>query len=412
MKKYDAIIIGGGASGMMAAIIAARRDKNIAIIEKNSKLGRKILATGNGRCNISNKNSQEDKRTLKHYFGQNPKFVMSAFNQFDYNDTEVFFEELGINFKEEDGGRMFPVSNQAQSVLDVFEFELNRLQVKLITSKTPKEINYDNGFIVKLNDGQEISSKKLIVSTGGKTYPKFGTTGDGYTIAKQFGHSIIEQFPVYSGLIIKSPIFQKLQGIKCEASVVAKVDNKEIAKNTGTIMFAHFGLSAPGVLEISRSIAQKLRLEKKKVILSLNLLAFIKKDEVDKFLVDRWQKQPSKTLGFSFEGLLAKKIAPAFLESANIDPNQKVSEISKDLRQKIIQTLTNYQFEIIDVKDYDEAHFTAGGVNTKEINPKNLESLIQKNLFFCGEVLDIDGECGGYNLQWAWTSGYVVGINV
>ncbi len=414
-KVYDAIIIGGGASGMMAAIIAKRRGKNIILLEKNAKLGRKILVTGNGRCNISNENTIEDQRKPIHYMGRNPKFVLSVFNQFGIKETKKFFNELGIEFKEEDKGRLFPSSNQAQSVVDVLEYELQNLNIKIAEKNSPKKIifNKDNSqYEVTISDGRKLISKKIVVATGGLTLPTTGSNGDGYEYAKQFGHTILPTFPGYVAVKTKSPLCHFLQGVKLEVAVKAYSDGQELAENTGTIMFTHFGLSAPVILEISRVIANEITVKKNKVKVHVNFLPDVKKENLEKFVVERWAKSPNKSLGFSFVGLLPKKVFPAILDANDIDKDMKCSDVKKELRAKIINLLSEYEFIIDDIRDYKDAHFTAGGVDTKELNPKTLESKLQPGLYFSGEVMDIDGICGGYNLQWAWSTGAVVGSNI
>lgn len=414
-NKFDAIIIGGGASGIMTAITARRRGKDVLLVEKNDKIGKKILVTGNGRCNISNENVVEDISKPVHYSGSQPKFTLSTLNQFNIYETKEFFRELGIEFNEEDNGRLFPVSNQAQAVVDVLAYELENLGVKIAKPNAPKVIRYDEKtklYEVVLTDGRHVFAPKLVISTGGKSHSRLGSTGDGYNYAEQFGHSITPLFPAYSPLIVKSPLCHKLQGVKLEVSVKAIARGKTFAENTGTIMFAHFGLSAPVVLEISREIAEEILVKGNKVSLEVNFVPGIAKHQIDEYLLNRWQTSPNKSLGFSLVGLLPHKVLPAILEVEGIDPEQNVSEITKENRLKIGKLLQEYKFDIEDVRGFDDSHFTAGGVNVKEVSPETLESKIQKGLYFCGEVLDVDGECGGYNLQWAWSSGHVVGKNL
>lgn len=418
---YDTIIIGAGASGMTASIFAAREGRSVLLLEKTAKLGKKILLTGNGRCNISNKFSEEDQKQVKHYFGNNPKFVMSALNKFGYSETKEFFSKLGIEYIEEDSGRMFPASNQAQSVVDVLEYEMRELGVKIVLEANISAIGGSTSgskFTVHLSDGREFQTPKLIVATGGKTLPGTGSTGDGYSFASQFGHTVIPQFPVYSGFNVTKEseplnvqLLHKLQGTKLEVGVKAFAEGKLVAENEGTLMFAHYGLSAPGVLEISREVARAMELENKKVEVSINFFPGKQPQDVDQMLVERWTNSPNKTLGFSLVGLLPKKVLPAILEAHGINSDQKVAEISKEKRAEIVKLLTELSFKITSVRGYKEAHFTAGGVDTKEVNPSTLESKLIPGLYFAGEVLDVDGECGGYNLQWAWSSGAVAGAS-
>lgn len=426
LKRYDLAVIGAGASGMAASISAARQGRKVILIEKKEKPGRKILLTGNGRCNLTNVNSVEDKRQPVHYHGRNPKFVISVLNKYGFDEVVSFFNELGIEFKEEDEGRYFPSSNQASSIIDVLVDEIESLNIKFEDNNRVKELKFieeENRFYIKLSSGKELLADKCVIATGGLSFPTTGSSGDGYEFAKNFGHTIIDTFPAYTAVATKSRLCQLLQGVKMEVGAKVFVSNdkvkgaegepifieKAIAEDQGTLMFAHFGLSAPVILRLSRVIAEQQQLYGKKAKIEINFLPQIPLDQMEKFLIDRWEKRPQKTLGFSFVGLLPNKVFPAILEVNGIDPKTKVAEVSKEMRKKIIQLLTRYEFIIDEVRGYDEAHFTAGGVDTKEVNPSTLESKIQHGLYFCGEVLDIDGDCGGYNLQWAFSSGLTAG---
>ena len=410
-KNYDLTIIGAGASGMMAAIKASKRGKRVLMIERNAKPGKKILLTGNGRCNISNENSLEDQKKPVHYHGKNPKFVLSVFNKFGLQETKKFFQDVGIEFIEEDEGRLFPASNQAGSVVEVLEYAMNQEKVRVMYNQRVKKMVFEDSiYKIVLQDGREIQSQNVLISTGGKSLSR--PAEDGYEFASQFGHKIIDMFPAYSGLNTKSQLCHKLQGVKMEVEVKAIVGNKEIAKNTGTIMFAHYGLSAPVVLEISREIAEARIVNGHKAFVEVNFFPNIAENELDAMILKRWEKFPQKSLDFSFVGLLPKKVFPAILAVEGIDGTVKVSDVNKALRRKIVNLLGKYRFEIDSVRGYNEAHFTAGGVDTKEIDPQTMQSKLQKGLYFSGEILDIDGDCGGYNLQWAWSSGAVVGMAV
>lgn len=399
---------------MVCVITAARAGKHVLLLEKNPKLGKKILYTGNGRCNITNAHVVEDQRGPVHYHGSHPKFVIPALNAFSLEKTKHFFDELGIEFVEEADGRFFPSSNQAQSVVDVLKFELERLDVEIKLETEVKSAKYNKTrklFEVDSSAGK-YSAPKLVIACGGKSYPKFGSTGDGYTLAKSFEHTVTPTFPAYVALVVDSPLCKELQGTKVEVVAKVIVDGKQVAENSGTMMFAHFGLSAPAILELSRLISEQINVNHKKVSLKVNFLPNIKRDKLEEFIISRWSKCPHKSLGFSFVGLLPQKLFPAMLEANSIDTEIKCSQVDKKTRSKIVELLSGYEFEVGGVRGFDESHFTAGGVNVKEVNPNTMESTMQSNLYFTGEVLDIDGDCGGYNLQWAWSSGYVAGINI
>ncbi len=428
-KKYDLSIIGAGASGIIAAIIAARKGKKVVLIEKNKQIGKKILVTGNGRCNISNINVKKDYKSPIHYYGENPKFVISIFNQFGLDDTKLFFNNLGIEFIEKNSsdlgkGRLFPASNQAQAVLDVLKYELDRLNIKIIKNAKINDINLINKdqplFEICLKDNRKFISSNVLISTGGRAYPQMGSSGDGWEWAKKFNHKIIKPFPAFVGLNVKSLICHFLQGVKLNVNIKAYYFNDkdktsyEFVENNGTLMFTHYGLSAPVVLKISRDISYHINVLKNQVFLKINFLPAILEQDIDRFLVNRFLKMPHRNLSSSFIGILPKKVFPLLLKTENMQDFKdiKCSQVNKNLRKKLIKLLTKFELQIDSTRDFSEAHFTAGGVDTKEINPKTLESKNQKGLYFSGEILDIDGDCGGYNLQWAWSTGAIVGDSV
>jgi hypothetical protein len=415
MFNFDAIIVGAGASGLITAVTAARRGKNILLIEKNENLGKKILYTGNGRCNLTNENVTEDCRKPVHYHGQNPKFAMSPLNKFGLDDTLTFFNELGLEFIKESDGRYFPSSDQAQSVVDVLKFEVENLPIAVIDSTrvTMIEINRNTkNFEIFTFRGKTYFAPKLVLATGGQSYPVFGSSGDGFEFAKSLGHKIVPTFPAYVPINVNSPICQKCQGTKVETRIKVFADGKLVAENTGVMLFTHFGLSAPAILELSREISYQISILHKKAELEINFLPNVKLNELDEYFINKWSKSPNKTVGFSFTGTLPRKLLPAILETEGIDASVKCREVSRAQRQEIIKLLTQYKFEVESTRGFEEAHFTAGGVDTKEIDPQTLESKLVPGLYFCGEIMDIDGDCGGYNLQWAWSTGAVVGEKI
>jgi len=399
-------IIGGGAAGMMAAVSVSKKGNNVTIFEKNEKLGKKILLTGNGRCNITNSNVNS-----QNYHGKYPKFSASVLSQFTNKDTIKFFEDLGLVLKEEDNGRLFPRSNQAQSVIDCFEEKLKELKVTIKYNQKIKDISKKNNkFIITTYQNKNYEFNKLIIATGGKTYPNTGSTGDGYRFAKNFGHKIIKPFPVSAPFRIKSVICNKLQGIKVNAKLTIFHNDKKLVENTGELLFTHLGISAPVVLESSREVSRILSGKPdENITCSINLLPEYNLEELFKLLNSRIKRNLERTLGNQFMGILPKKVAPVILKYHNINPDLKSSNVSKQIIHKTIQTLTNYKEKILSVLGWESAQFTAGGVDVSEINSKTMESKIVKDLYFCGEVIDIDGDSGGYNLQWAWSSGYVAG---
>jgi len=413
-NTFDVIIIGAGASGMICAVTAARRGKKVLLLDKNPKPGRKILYTGNGRCNITNEHIAEEASNPVHYHGSFPKFVIPALNRFGLEDTRQFFSELGLETFKEDDGRYFPCSNQAKSVDDVLEFELKRLGVELQLESAVTGVSHlpeTSLFKVVVGD-RSYTATKLVIATGGKTLPMSGSTGDGYIFARKLGHKVVDIFPAYVGLKVSSKLCKLLQGMKLEVAVQIFSNGHQVGENTGTLMFAHYGLSAPVVLELSRTIAEQIYRYSKKITLKINFLPTIESDQLDSFLAKRFAKLSHKSLGVSFVGLLPHKLFPRILEANGISGEIKCSEVTKEMRKQIVDLLSAHEFNVDGVLGFEDAHFTAGGVNVKEVNPNTMESLLQPGLFFAGEVLDIDGDCGGYNLQWAWSSGYTAGHNV
>jgi len=408
-NKSKCVVIGGGPSGIIAAISAARDGYGVTLLEKKSELGKKIIVSGNGRCNLSN-----TEVSWENYHGKHPKFVASVMSRVSEKDTIQFFHSLGLETKIEDKGRIFPISDQSESVLDVLLFELESLKVKVLYKSKVTQIKKEgSSFFIKLFNGKMMRAEKVIIATGGKTYPSFGSTGDGYGFAKNFGHTIEEVYPVSSGVEVSplyKPLVNKLQGVKVEAGVTAMDGERELSKDLGTVLFTHFGLSAWAIMRLSYEISRAINIEKRSNIeVLIDFFPQYDKNTLSEIIEKRWKINPQKTLAFSFVGMMQKKLASTLLDFAGYDITKKVALISKKDRLAIVDLFKKYHFEIISVKDWEEAQFTMGGVSVEEINPINMESRIVPGLHFCGEVVDITGDSGGYNLQWAWSSGYLAG---
>ena len=409
MKNNKVVIIGGGPSGIIAAIAAARKGADVTILEKKNGLGKKILISGNGRCNLSNQDV-----TWENYHGKHPKFAASVFGQFSNWDTFDFFHTLGLETKTEDMGRVFPVSDKAESVLALLTYELESLGIQVIFQSKVTEIKKDEGtFVTKLFNGKVLKSDKLIIATGGKTYSTLGSSGDGYSFAKEFGHTIEDLYPVSSGVDVASSykaLVNKLQGVKIDAGVSAFAGDNKFTEDSGTVLFTHFGLSAWAIMRLSFEISRALNIENKGIVdVFIDFFPQYDKNTLDSILSKRWEDNPKKTLGFSFVGLMQKKIAPALLDYAGYDVLKKAGEVSKADRLAIVDLMKGFKFEAVGTRSWDESQFTMGGVSVQEINPKTMESKLVPGLHFCGEVVDITGDSGGYNLQWAWSSGHVAG---
>lgn len=401
------IIVGGGAAGMTAAVSAGRLGADVTILEKNPRVGKKILATGNGRCNFTNINAD-----VSYYHGNNPKFVHSALANFTVEETIRFFEKLGIAHKVEDFGKVFPMSDQASSVLDVFLYELNELGVNIICNARVQDITRKNqGFIVELANGQLYHGERVIIATGGKAMPASGSNGDGYALAKKLGHTVTTVFPALVQLMLEGSFFHRIDGVKFTGTAEILHNNKSLAKEKGDILFTNYGVSGPPILQISRKAGELLN-EGKEAHLKITIMDMISKEELRKLLKMRLQTGAKKPLDFSFVGLVNKRLIPVVLMEAGIkDLKRPAANVSAQDLEAIIRVLTDWRFKIRRTKSWPSAQVTAGGVDTAEIEQTTMESKYVRGLFFAGEIIDIDGQCGGFNLQWAWSSGYIAGQN-
>jgi predicted Rossmann fold flavoprotein len=400
--QYQTIIIGGGAAGLIASISAARRKQNVLIIEKNNSLGQKILVSGNGRCNLTNINLSIDK-----YYGENTRCLHNIFSQFSYNNTIEFFEELGVNLKTEPDGRVFPASDQASTVLEALERELSRLRVKIkLGERVTKLCPNKTGWQV-ITDKNTYQTKSVILTTGGKSYPQLGTSGDGYDIARKSGHKIIEPRPALVPLELEGNWFREIQGIQVNIEMTIKQHKRLVAQKSGELLFAHFGISGPVVLNLSRVIVDLL--SKPDLIILVNFLPNFKNP--DDF-ISLLENQPKKTLLNALIKFMPKKLGLALLKELKINFNKQVSQTAKKEMQLISYEFSKWRLQIKRPRSFKESMVTAGGVAMNEINPKTMESLKTQGLYFAGEILDIDGISGGYNLQFAWSTGYLAGISV
>ncbi|MGV8984559.1 NAD(P)/FAD-dependent oxidoreductase [Clostridium sp.] len=405
--KHSLIIVGGGAAGLTSALIAKNLGIDVAIIEGSDRVGKKILTTGNGRCNISNTNIN-----INRYHSDNPNFSKNALDSFAINNTIDFFADLGIPLVTLDGGKMFPMSLQASSVLDILRFSLDEKNIPVYTNTKAKQItNKNKSFKILTSEDVTYECEKLIIATGGKSAPKTGSDGSGYTLAKQLGHSVISPVPALVQLKLDYDRLKALSGVKFDGNAEIFIDNKSVQKEFGEILFTDYGISGPPVLQLSRTASYALS-KNNKVSLHIDLLPTISIEDLKIFLENHWSIFGNRSLNDSLIGIINKKIIPIILKQLKIeDIHKPCCDLTPEEKNSIYFLLKQWQFKVSGTNSFSNAQVTAGGINTKEINPQTLESNIVPNLYFAGEILDVDGDCGGFNLQWAWSSGAVAAIN-
>ncbi|NLE06250.1 MAG: aminoacetone oxidase family FAD-binding enzyme [Crenarchaeota archaeon] len=404
---YDIVIIGGGASGLAAAIAASNigeGKQKICILERMDRLGKKLLATGNGRCNITNVSND-----IKHYHGNNRKLIHSVTSNFGYIDTITFFEQLGLLCKEDREGRVYPYCMQASVVLDILK---NSVLCKGISVKCNFYVNSiiqkHSIFYIKSMDGSEVLAKKVILATGGRASPNLGSDGSGYKIAKDFGHSIIETFPALVQLKSDSIHKKSLDGIRVIGIAKAVINKEIIEQEKGEILFTKYGLSGIPIIQLSHLYGYKPKDTNMSII--IDLMPEFDENYIFKLLNNRRHEEFSKTLETFLVGLLNKRVGYAILKNLNLYPLSRNSSILTDKQlMAITKQMKNFEFLITGDMSWNNAQVTAGGLNTKEFNEESLESLIVKGLYASGELLDVYGDCGGYNLQWAWATGVTCG---
>ena len=411
--SYDVIVIGGGPSGLMAAISAAEHGAKTMLIEKGKKLGKKLAISGGGRCNVTNRLPQEE--VIKHIPG-NGKFLYSAFSIFNNYDIIDFFENMGIQLKEEDHGRMFPVSNSAQSVVNALIDRLDELHVNVNLQTVVKTIHYDeNEHTVILSDGQKIVTKAVVIAVGGKAVPHTGSTGDGYAWAKKAGHTITVLYPTEVALtsneaFIKNKSLQGLSLRNVSLSVLNK-KNKPIITHQMDMIFTHFGISGPAVLRCSQFVVKERMKGRKQVPMLLDALPDETEEALNNKISSFMKDSPKKSFKNLLKGMVPERLLAFILVRNAVDENQKAANISKETVRSIIQDMKNFIFYVDGSLPLEKAFVTGGGVTIKEIVPNTMQSKMTDRLYFCGEILDIHGYTGGYNITSAFVTGRLAGIN-
>lgn len=402
------IVIGGGAAGMMAAVQAAKAGAKVILLEKMKRTGKKMLITGKGRCNITN--SAEIRDLIKNMTGNGP-FLYSAIATFSNDAVMEFFADLGVPTKVERGGRVFPVSDKAADVVGALMRAMHRLAIEIVVDTAVTAVEVKNGQVVgvKTNTGAIYAAEAVIIATGGASYPGTGSTGDGYKIASQLGHTIIELKPSLVPLEIEEDWLKEAQGLSLRnVKVTALADDKVIAEEFGEMLFTHFGVSGPIVLSLSRAIVKALS-DGANVDIVINLKPALSLEQLDKRIQRDFEKFLRKQVKNSLGELLPAKLINPIIDQAYLDPEKQINQVTREERLRLAEVITHLTLTVTKPRPLAEAIVTAGGVSTKEINPKTMESKLVSGLYFAGEVIDVDGYTGGYNLQAAFSTGYAAG---
>ncbi len=411
------IVIGGGPAGMMAAISSAENGNKVILIEKMQSLGRKLLITGKGRCNITSSLDMDE--FIKNTPG-NGMFLYSCYKNYTNKDIINFLHEQGLEVKEERGNRIFPETDKSQDVLKCFTSRLKQLNVEIILNTKVEEILTKNGIAtgVKTNKGN-FNADKIILATGGKSYPLTGSTGDGYKIVQKLGHTVTDIKPSLVPLeAFDKEICRKLQGLSLKNVEINVKDidkNKLIYNDFGEMLFTHFGISGPIILSSSSHLVRYKNIEQllknKKILVSIDLKPALSEEKLEKRILRDFDETKNKKFKNSLDKLLPQKLISVVIEKSKIDVNKKINEITKEERKNLVHLLKNFEVIIKDFRPIEEAIITSGGINIKEINPKTMESKIIKGLFFAGEIIDVDSYTGGFNLQIAYSTGFTAGKN-
>ena len=401
IQMENILIIGAGPAGLTAAIVAARNGKKVTIIERNSKCGKKLLLTGNGKCNFWNK-----EQNITHYHSSSP-LIKNFITEKVQNSVLSFFDSLGIVYKEKNN-YYYPFTNQALTIYNALLLECQKLGIKIINDITVDKIIKKDCFIIN-PEKENIKAKTIIIAAGSKAMSKTGSDGLGYTLAKSLGHTIIKPLPSLVQLKGEESYFKNWSGIRSHVLASLYIDNTLIKKEEGEVQLTNYGLSGICIFNLS-GLAAKALDKNKKVEISLNFMSFTQ--NYKDFLKDLNKKSSNKTINELLEGFLNYKLIDIILKKANIKRNLKLNTLSEIELNKLIENLTNFKIKITSTNTLEHAQVCSGGIPLEEINNETLESLKVKNLYFVGEIIDIDGDCGGYNLGWAWMSGIVAGKNV
>lgn len=413
--KYDVIVIGGGPSGLMAAIGAAEQKAKVLLIDKGDKLGRKLAISGGGRCNVTNRLPVDE--IIKHIPG-NGRFLYSAFSLFSNEDIIRFFDNLGIKLKEEDHGRMFPVTDKAQSVVDALITRLKELKVDIKTNSPIHDVHYEKGRVksVELKTGDIYEADAVVIAVGGKSVPHTGSTGDGYAWAEKAGHTITELFPTEVPLTSSESFIKEktLQGLSLRSVALSVLNpkGKALITHRMDMIFTHFGISGPAVLRCSQYVVKAMKKwSLKEITMNLDAIPDTKEEPLFQEVSKKIKDEPKKSIKNLLKGMLPERYLLFLLEHNGIDPSAQGANISNEKVRSFVRSCKSFQFTVNGTLPLDKAFVTGGGVSVKEIEPQTMASKLMEGLFFCGEILDIHGYTGGYNITSALVTGRLAGLN-
>ncbi len=399
---FNVGIVGGGAAGLMSAISAGEAGcNNIALFEGNVRCGTKILMSGGTRCNVTNKSV-----TPKHFFGGNRNFIKNVLSAFNDQRTIQFFKSIGVELKLEPTGKYFPVDDEAGSVLNALINKAKECSVRIFLSTKIDDIIFVDNKFALISGSKKYYCDKVIITTGGKSYPSTGSDGSGYGLAKKFDHSVTPLFPALSPILLNEPKLKELSGITITAELTLFLNNKKEISFINSLLFTHFGISGPAVLNISREVE---RLKNENIRLALNVLPQFNYEKFLEELKAQKQANPDKTAFGYLKQYLPERLCKALFDLAVVGTDKKFNHYSNRDINSLAEYFTNYTLRISGVKGFSQAEATAGGIPLDEVKYQSMASKLQPGLFFAGEILDVDGLLGGYNFQWAWSSGYVAG---
>lgn len=410
MIYHDLIVVGGGASGMMAAVAAKDFGLDVAIVEGTDRVGKKILMTGNGRCNVTNSTIAYPFDT---YHSENDKFYQDVLANFSVEDTKAFFLNLGLPIVELQKGKCYPKSLQASSVVDIFRLALEERCVPIYNSFKVKNIHKSKDtFKITSNDeaNEIVTCKKVIIACGGISAPISGSDGSAYTLAKNFGHKIIDQVAGIVQLKLEHPALKAISGIKFDGYTEVVSNGKSLRKEFGEILFTNYGISGPPIFQISR-VASYAAAKGNDVKIIVDMTPDKTEKEVEEYLEEHFAIFATREVINSLIGVINKKLIPTVLKEAGItDLHKPCYELTWQEKKALARLFKHWEFKCTEANGFQAAQVTAGGVDTRDIDPVTLESKLVKGLYFCGEVMDVDGDCGGFNLQWAWSSGFAAAL--